>query len=86
MNWNNHNRLPAPEAGEQALEHCDRLKIDIWKKEDGDVCACYEIHGSIGSLCDDDDEDDGGLAKEPTDLSLVFNLLRRMQQREGNTD
>ncbi len=86
MNWNN--RLPAPDVGEQALEHCDQLKLSVWKCESGNVVVNYEIHGSLGSFDEDEDEDEsegGGLAtREPTDLSLVFDLLRRMQRREGD--
>jgi len=67
-------------TGDRALKSANRLKLDIWRKESGDVCAEYEIRGAIGSICTDD-EDEGGV-KEPTDLELIRQLLERFQRRE----
>ncbi len=77
MNFNN--RLPV-DVGERALEHCSRLKLDLYKADDGNVVASFELHGSIGEW-DDDDDDEGGL-KEQTDLSLLQELLVRFQARQ----
>jgi len=64
-------------TGDKALKSANRLKLDIWREDDGNVYAEFEVHGCIGSWGGrDDDDDDGGL-KERADLSLVRELLQR---------
>ncbi len=76
-----YNRISAL-LGNKVLDEIDSLEIKVYRKENNDVCASYEIHGSIGTIFDDDDDDDegGGIAEKPrTDLSLLLDLIRRMQ-------
>ena len=57
------------------------IELDLWKEESGNEVASFELHGSIGDW-ESDDEDEGGL-REPTDLSLLRDLLERFQRTGG---
>lgn len=79
-----YNRLNFDSIGERALKNAHRLKFDLWRRDNGQICAEFELHGSVGDDFGDDD-DGGGGAKEPADLRLLFELLERFQhEAEGS--
>jgi hypothetical protein len=74
-------------VGERALQNCAEFKLHVWKQSNGNVVADFKLCGTLGkfSFDDDDDEEEGGAAivREPTDLSLLRDLLDRFQRKDG---
>ncbi len=68
------NRFSFPDDS-RILDACDSLKIHLYKDDEGEVTAFFEISGSVGPV----DDDDGPMVAKP-DIRLVRELLQRFER------
>ena len=76
---------PAPTLGDKLLASAHRLKLEVWRLNDGDAELTYEIHGSLNTGCESDDDGDT-ISQEhsPADLRrLAAALLASFTSKEG---
>ena len=64
------------DADGRLLDNCDQLKVTMYKDDEGDVTAYFEISGCVRSK---DEEDDTGYAPR-SDMSFVRDLISRFEK------
>lgn len=72
--------IPPASLSDRLLDDADRLELKIYRKATGGIYAEWQLHGRLGQLFDgliesDTDEDLG-----PSDLSLLVELISRIQE------
>jgi hypothetical protein len=69
-------------AGDELLRRATSLEIKLYRLSTGGVEAHFEISGSIGDECDEEDSF-GDTIAQPNDIRFVGELLRNFSRQGG---
>ena len=72
--------VPAPNVSDRLLDDADRLELKIYRKPAGGVYAEWCLHGRCGQMFDGLIESDDDESLGPSDLSLLVELISRIQE------
>lgn len=71
-------RFKTSDTGAELLRRADHLKINLYRGDDGDIHADFELSGSVGRP--DEDAFGGVGVAEPNDLRFLGELMKRFER------